>query len=372
MSDSHIHRRFFVQALVGIGVCGALQPPAVAEVVETESHDSPITVLKQQFVGKATQVLVLGTPHLSAAPKIFTSSMLEPLLSRLQHFAPDVICIEALSGASIAALQAYPRTYADSLDEFGGVVLKFETMGRAGTGLDPAAAEQSVDRLLGGGVRTPADNRHLIACLASAGDSYSALLQWWRLPKQERISADGITAALAQALEALGKGRNEIQYIAVTLAARLGHDRVWPIDDHSADDLLDPIAEALGAYLSTPGVVDAAKFSQISGVAQALTSSEAVLPTYRKVNSAKYARSDAETEWKLFIDKPTPKDMGRVRIAEWEIRNLRQVANIRKATASAPGGRVLVIVGADHKAWFDGYLNLMSDLTIVDAQVVLA
>ena len=58
-------------------------------------------------------------------------------------------------------------------------------------------------------------------------------------------------------------------------------------------------------------------------------------------------------------------------MAGWEARNLRQVANIREATAQTPGGRVLVIVGSSHKPWFDAYLSMMSDIKLVDAAAFL-
>lgn len=82
-------------------------------------------------------------------------------------------------------------------------------------------------------------------------------------------------------------------------------------------------------------------------------------------------RRDVDAEWKVFVDRPMPQNMGRIRVTEWEIRNLRMVANVRRASASIPGGRLLVIVGADHKAWFDTYLEMMCDLTIVNAATVL-
>jgi len=66
-----------------------------------------------------------------------------------------------------------------------------------------------------------------------------------------------------------------------------------------------------------------------------------------------------------------PNDLGRVRLAGWEVRNLRMAANIRQAAAGAPGGRVLVIVGSGHKPWLEAYLGMMADVRIADALAVL-
>ncbi len=46
-------------------------------------------------------------------------------------------------------------------------------------------------------------------------------------------------------------------------------------------------------------------------------------------------------------------------------------ANIREVAARLPGQHMLVIVGSAHKPWRDAYLDLMSDVGIVDAEKVL-
>lgn len=51
--------------------------------------------------------------------------------------------------------------------------------------------------------------------------------------------------------------------------------------------------------------------------------------------------------------------------------NLRMVANIRDVLAHHPGSRLLVIVGASHKGYFDAYLNQMHDVRLADASLVL-
>ena len=58
-------------------------------------------------------------------------------------------------------------------------------------------------------------------------------------------------------------------------------------------------------------------------------------------------------------------------VGGWEVRNLRMVANIRAAFANRPGARVLNLVGSSHKGYYDAYLDMMSDVQIVDVQQVL-
>jgi len=47
------------------------------------------------------------------------------------------------------------------------------------------------------------------------------------------------------------------------------------------------------------------------------------------------------------------------------------IANIRATFATRPGARVLSIVGASHKGYFEAYLDMMSDVRRVDAQALL-
>jgi hypothetical protein len=71
------------------------------------------------------------------------------------------------------------------------------------------------------------------------------------------------------------------------------------------------------------------------------------------------------------LNRQSPNQVGRFRVALWEARNLRMVANIRDVAARHPGGRVLVIVGSAHKPWFDAYLDMMVDVEVIDTSAVL-
>jgi hypothetical protein len=47
------------------------------------------------------------------------------------------------------------------------------------------------------------------------------------------------------------------------------------------------------------------------------------------------------------------------------------VANIRAAFGNTPGARVLNVVGASHKAYYDAYLDMMHEVKLVDVGEVL-
>ncbi len=47
------------------------------------------------------------------------------------------------------------------------------------------------------------------------------------------------------------------------------------------------------------------------------------------------------------------------------------VANMREVLGQHPGTRLLTIVGASHKGYYEAYLNQMHDVVLVGADTVL-
>lgn len=332
--------------------------------------------LQQRVHGAPTQLLVLGTPHLSGAPDDFDPAVLEPLLQRLAAFEPDVIAIENLSGESIRALKDYEAIYHETADVYGGRLLKGAALAAGQIGLDLPAAETEVRRTLAEfpDAPSPAQRRQLAALFAASGDTHSALVQWWRLPEAERVAADGVSPELAAFFGEYDTRRNESHLIGARLAERLGLERVYPIDDHHSDDLVYPIIPQLSEFFEAQNigaVFEMPEYQRLIQATDRLRTPEEALDTYRYLNSPEAGQLDVALQWALLIDRPSPDHAGRVRMAEWEARNLRQVAHIREAMAQAPGGRVLVIIGSAHKPWLDAYLAMISDIEVVDAATVL-
>lgn len=361
--------RLFAACLTALLVAG--HTPALAQQVRFDPR-----TYQTRLHGERTQVLVLATPHLSGTDRTFDPTVLEPLLDRLAVFNPTMIVIEHLSGESISGLLEYDTIYPGTADLFGGQLMLGAALGRAGTKLDMPEAEAEARRLLAEwpAQPTPADRRRLAAVLASSGDLYSALVQWWHLDEAERRAGDGLQTMLADYLNRTGSSRNETNLIGARLAARLGLERLYPTDDQSNADIVQPRIEDLMAFVQQPemqAIFENPAFQHQNSAAQRLTSAEQVLETYRELNGPEAGLIDSDGQWLSMIDRPSPGHVGRYQVAGWEARNLRQVANIREATAQTPGGRVLVIVGSSHKPWFDAYLSMMSDIEVVDAAAFL-
>lgn len=332
--------------------------------------------LQPLVYGQKTKVLVLATPHLSNTPEGFDAAVLEPLLARLAAFNPDIIVIENLSGESIHGLKTYEAIYPESAATYGGRLLKGAALAEAELKLGLPEAEAEVRRTLREWPADPTDaqRRHLAALFTAAGDTHSALVQWWRLPEAGRIAGDGVSPDLAAYFAEYDTRKNESHQIASRLAARLRLERVHATDDHHADDLLTFMQADLMAFfddVDLEAIIADPANAPIIKAGERLTTPQQALETYRFLNTPEAGVADVALQWQIMLDRPTPNDVGRLRMAEWEARNLRQVAHIREAMATAPGGRVLVIVGSAHKPWFDAYLDMMADVEVVDALKVL-
>jgi len=324
--------------------------------------------------GAPNTVMVLGTPHLSGLPRTFDTTRLAPLLERLAAWKPTGIATEDLSGLQCDALRRYPARYAETVKTY----CPDPTAAGQALGLDVPAANAEVERLLAAWptAPSPAQRRRLAAVFLAAGERGSALVQWLRLPEAERNAGDGLNDALVAQLEKLRTRRNETDQISAVLAARLGHERLWSVDDHSADtpDSPDPVTQkafetAIRTAWDNP--VSQARRAESQRLEQDLDKPEGLLNLYRAYNGAKAQKVAYESDFGAALREPSPQGFGRQYVGYWETRNLRMVANIRDVLGQHPGMRLLAIVGASHKGYYEAYLNQMHDVRLVDAQTAL-
>lgn len=326
--------------------------------------------IDRAMAGPRAHVLVLGTVHLAELPNGFKPESLEPLLARLAAFKPDVITIEAISGESCDRMAHYPTIYdpaelaryCDTTDD-----------ARAATGLDVPSAVAQVRTALSDwpAQPTPAQRRHLAALFMAANDEASALTQWLQVPAADRHVGDGLNDALVKQLNALVTQQSESELIAARLAARLGLQRVFPVDDHTGDNLAVADAQAFGAAITHAWESASAKTKPLHAHEKALTDAGDMLALYRYINRPDVMRIVADGDFGAALRDTSPQHYGQLYVAGWETRNLRMVANVRAAFRERPGARVLAIVGASHKPWFDGLLGQMQGVEIVDAEKVL-
>jgi hypothetical protein len=324
-------------------------------------------------VADPTEVLVLGTPHLSGIDHL-RAEWLEPLLGRLAAWKPQLITIEGLSGPECLLLRHYEKSWPETADDYCKRVEAVAALGRAATGLDMPAAEAAVEQTMAKltPMSSPAERRRMATLFAAAGNLGSAATQWLRLAPAERRAGDGLSEDLVKALDELSVRRNENYWIAAVLAARLGLDRVYPTDDHLSDRIQAEAPPGLGPALQA--IWSGARpplARQAQALERGLQDGETVIGYYRFMNRADVGEAFVRADMAKAFATQSPEQHGRRYVAWWEARNLRMVANIRSALGARPGHRALVIVGATHKPYFDAYLTLMHEVRLIPASQVL-
>lgn len=322
--------------------------------------------------GEPTEVLVLGTTHLNQLPEAaFSPDHLALVLDRLSAYRPGIIAIEAIGGRGCDALRRHAGLYPGVADDYctdpapalaslgmtqPEAALAVET-GFAALPADPSAAER----------------RRMAALFFGAGEPWSAALQWSKLDPAERIAADAVSEALQERLDRLLTSRNENNLIALALANRLGIERLAAMDDHSADIVQTRAPGSLGPVIQGVWAAEHPLDPEMDAAQRRyLGSAAGVLDGYRFLNSEVYQRFTIEGDFGLAAATPDGDAVARQYLAWWQVRGLRMAANVVEAAGNQPGARVLVIVGASHKAYFDAYLDQMHDIELVSVEQVLA
>jgi hypothetical protein len=372
-----IHTRFTFGRSARLGLAATIGllslSPSAACAEEYRPSFHPET-LKGPPTGATNDVLVLGTEHLSELGTSLTPDMLVPLLDRLASWRPTAIATEDLSGLQCDNLRRYPSRYAETVKTY---CRDPAVAGRA-VGLDVPAANAEAERILAAWPVTPssAQRRHLAAVFLAAGESGSALVQWLRLPAAEQRGGDGLNDELVAMLGKAKDRRNETDLLSAVLAARLGLERLWSVDDHSADtpDSSDPAElkaanDAIMRAWDNPATH--ARQAESTLLKNNLAQPDGVLKLYRAYNAPAAATLAFRSDFGAAFMEPSPQKFGRQYLGFWETRNLRMVANIRDVLGRYPGTRMLAIVGASHKGYYEAYLNQMHDVRLVSSDVVL-
>jgi hypothetical protein len=325
-----------------------------------------LTTLDRDMVGPRAQVLVLGTVHLRSMPRSFDPAALDGVLDKLAAYRPEIITVEDEPGEECDLALRHPAKYgADYCDA--------PEAARKATGLDIPGALAEIGRTLKAWPAQPgpAQRRHLAALFLAAHEPASSYVQWLRLPEAERHSGDGLDAALVEQLGKIAKRNNESTQLAARLAARLGLERVHAVDNHTGDNIDVPDTKAFGKALEAAWASDRAELNALEKREDVLKQASDLLPLYRVVNDPNSLRVLAENNVVPSMRSTSPEGYPRMFVGGWEVRNLRMVANIRETFRERPAARVLSIVGASHKPWFDSWLGQLQGVDIVDAQAVL-
>ncbi|TKB43647.1 DUF5694 domain-containing protein [Thalassotalea mangrovi] len=329
---------------------------------------------KDRVHGPLAQVAVLGSPHLSKYGEKFKVESLNSVLNNLERFKPNIITIEAISGPQCEYIRQYSSEYPDVFKNYcwdNHDALK-------ATGLTIAQAVSEANRILQEWQQTPevqptaAQRRYLAAVFLAANDRYSAQVQWLYLAPEDRHKDRIINQDLLSILNRENGAYNENYEIGVNLAVRLGLQRVYSIDDHTADVIQTHAGKGFEpAILDVWSNLKVTPIKEEQKIADGTADADDLLSIYRESNKLQSLMPAIEGDFGAGLKHDTPELFGRQYVAWWETRNLRMTANIRSAFANNPGAKVLSIVGSSHKPYIESYLRRMHDVEIVNTSSLL-
>ncbi|SMO84338.1 DUF5694 domain-containing protein [Fodinibius sediminis] len=318
-----------------------------------------------------TEVLVLATPHLRQIEYSLSPNMLDSLINVLENYAPDIIGIEALPGTQISEMRRRGGVYQSVVNRFADKQLNHGNKAREMLNLSWNKADDKANALLKYTrlSQTVADSTrlNLVNHLLASYRLHTAALQWSYVDKKKRLKQSTVSRESAIFLNELLESEDEISSISLRLAHALNLQRLYPIDDHMEKDVLADIKTGLTRALddSTVQTVKNApyrrKYKQI--LKQGIED-RTLFPLYQYMNSSAYIKQDQNVQWRnTFLDSSNP--FLRKRLALWEVRNLNIAAHIRKASTEHTGGRLLVVIGASHKAFLDSYFNRLMGIEVL-------
>jgi hypothetical protein len=217
------------------------------------------------------------------------------------------------------------------------------------------------------------DRRRLASLFFATGNPYSSAIQWLKLEVSERTTGDGVTEELMSAIEKRIQSRNENMTLGGTLALTLGHEQIFPMDDHTADAVFVKTPSELSDVLQAIWGRENPREKALRGAAELqLGSPEGVVDYYSAINASDFQEMTIDSDVGLAAATPDANLIARHYVGWWQVRGLRMAANVIEVAANRPGAKVLVIVGSGHKPYFDAYLDQMFDVELINVSSVLA
>jgi len=327
----------------------------------------PIQDVKEK-VKLTTDVMVLATTHLRSTKTPLDSESLTPIISKLQMYSPTAIAIEALRPADIISMINGADEYKSVLSQFvGDSFLSLANKEQKSLALTPNQAITKMNVLVSSTSKVNEQREQIIRLAVAAYDKNTALLHWQYLT--ETSTATKLSSALQLYLKDLSSQNNEVNQIAISLAIKSGVNRLYPIDDHLDKDLYPEVIEDLMPFFKKSASISELRkseyFSKPMKLQEQAVKTGNWLALYSWINSETYKEQVINDEWRLFIDKDLPVKPSLARIALWEVRNLNMVSNIMRVVSKNIGGKIVIVVGANHKVFFDDYLSRMVGLNLV-------
>lgn len=359
-------------ATTAVTACGKGIPPLAPEPAPFPGSVIESVLAQQVTPEFQSEVMILGTAHLSRFRDELRPEHLESLLALLESFAPTRIAVETLTANEVAILaerKGHDPAAAEVINLFARRILDSGRTMQQAWGIERVSAERRSLMLLDKGSLSLKQRRELIGYFLAAYEFDSALLQWSYLSHEDRAQAEALPADIRRSLDRALAQTSEMPWLALPLARRLGLQQIYPIDSqYDGVRTLSFPSESIEELFSDPMLYregrDPDEESRVERVEKHSLASGDLLPLFLHLNSHEGQLRDVK-QWNRLFGLRHSSGLDRFRYAMWEVRNLLAATNIIDAAASGMPERLLVIVGASHKSYLDRILATQLSVRLV-------
>lgn len=313
-----------------------------------------------------TRVLVLGGTHLGRGPEPEPEpqSAVQPIVDRVVGWRPDALAVEVLPGHVVAACRALGGEL--GLLQVGGFPFAV-ACAEAVEGMHSWDVWQG--RAVGSDTSQPLSNRVVAWC--AAYEPLTALLLCAGRPQD----VPGVPRPLVRALhEGRAAVASEAWRVAGAAALQLGHQRLYPFDDHgNSADLtdVDPDCHQQMMLAAQPIALQRLEAAGLDRALQRALDAGDLWSHWRELNQPRSVAESDELESGLWLEQLGHDVLARRQLAGWRVRNLLMAAHLRQVAGRHPGGRVLALVGHAHKGPLEAALRHDQwDLELVDVHEI--
>ena len=339
---------------------------------------SQYSLIADTHTEKTAKVFVLGTKHLSGMKGKHDVSVLEPLLKKLEALNPDLIAIEALGPMETKLMSEFRAGNVNALSNYGWFQMRHAVTAQNDLGMNWNDAMRAIE-IDGLTCDVKAEHDELQRCLLTylaSYDYYTALLGWSMATDAFKEKFKKSYKYIAEDFDKRLTSTNEYVTIAVELAKRLGHNRLYPVDSHLEKGpvmrlFADEDNEAEGNVIMEHMMKDKSFIEKMDKLWNESAEAGDVLPYFQWTNSPEGMQGDIDFQWTPWLEKDGQTNVGHRRVILWEHRNLNMATYISRVMAENPGKTMIYVVGSSHKFFVEKYLKSAMGFEIIDAETVL-
>jgi hypothetical protein len=315
---------------------------------------------------KKTEVLVLGTAHLSTIQNI-DKKHLSRLIDSLSVYKFDAVAVEQMPSELLLDIKSRPAKPWQELYSYYSDRINMGDKYQKKFNLNYEKAISIKDSLLIKNQLSISDRALLVRSYLASYDIWSALLNYQYLDKKVELDTTSINL-----LEKYNTSSNEINLVGINLAKKLNLKQIHYIDNLQDETILTIdypeffdeyiiSQEKIGELLSTATI-----FTEVNQLTNQSVESMDLFPLYKFLNSEKYIKEDYNGQWELWFKTNFKSKTDRSRFSLWEMRNLQITANIMRLVAKYPEKKILVIIGASHKSFIEKHLRQIQGIKILE------